>query len=161
MGFLCKQSTWIMGLACMAAFATTGMERVEAGGGNFGLGITVGEPTGISGKFFVSNMNAIQGAVAWSFSGDTDFHLQLDYLYHFESLIKVKSGKAPVYAGLGGRVKFRENKDNQIGLRIPVGVAYHFAAAPFDVFVEIVPILELAPDTEFSMEGALGGRFYF
>jgi hypothetical protein len=145
----------------MAMFAAMGMARVEAAGGNFGLGIIVGEPTGISGKFFVSSTNAIQGAAAWSFSGDTDFHLQLDYLYHFESLIPVKNGKAPVFAGLGGRIKFRENQDNQVGIRIPVGVAYHFATAPFDIFVELAPILELAPDTEFNMEGALGGRFYF
>ena len=150
-----------MALACMATIAVSGSMRVEAAGGNFGLGIIAGEPTGISGKLFVSNTNAIQAAAAWSFSGDTDFHLQADYLYHFDSLIPVKNGRAPIFAGLGARVKFRENKDNQIGIRIPVGVAYHFADAPFDIFVEIVPILELAPDTEFNMEGALGGRFYF
>ena len=134
---------------------------VQAAGGNFGLGIIVGEPTGVSGKLFVSNTNAVDAAAAWSFSGKTEFHLQMDYLYHFRSLIKVKSGKAPVFAGLGGRFKFRDGADNKFGVRIPVGVAYHFANAPFDIFGEIVPILELSPATEFTMEGAIGARFYF
>ena len=156
---LWKRITAALVLAGMVGFITA--VPTYAAGGNFGLGIIVGEPTGISGKLFVSSTNAIQGAVAWSFSGDTDFHLQADYLYHFESLIPVKSGKLPVFAGMGARVKFRENQDNQIGIRIPVGLAYHFANAPFDIFGEIVPILELAPDTEFNLEGAIGGRFYF
>ena len=156
---LFKKWLGVLGLVCVAAVMAA--VPSHGAGGNFGLGIIVGEPTGISGKLFVSNTNAVQGALAWSFSGDTDFHLQADYLFHFDSLIPVKKGKAPVFAGMGGRVKFRENNDNQIGIRIPVGIAYHFAAAPFDIFFEIVPILELAPDTEFSLEGAIGGRFYF
>jgi hypothetical protein len=85
----------------------------------------------------------------------------MDYLYHFRGVIKVKSGKLPIFAGLGGRVKFREDADNNFGVRIPAGIAYHFATAPFDIFGEIVPILELSPDTEFTLEGAIGARFYF
>ena len=57
-----QQSTWITALTCMATIAVTGSMRVEAAGGNFGLGIIVGEPTGISGKLFVSSTNAIQAA---------------------------------------------------------------------------------------------------
>ena len=152
-----KRFVWVLvGLAVLVSSSSA-----NAAGGNFGLGIIVGEPTGVSGKLFVSNTNALDGAVAWSFSGKTEFHLQLDYLYHFRSVFKVKSGKLPLFAGLGGRVKFREDADNNVGVRIPVGIAYHFADAPFDIFGEIVPILELSPDTEFNMEGAIGARFYF
>jgi hypothetical protein len=133
----------------------------HAAGGNFGLGVTVGEPTGISAKLFLSSSNALQFGAAWSFSGDTEFHLQGDYLMHFPNVITVEKGRLPLYAGLGGRVKFREDADNNVGLRIPVGLAYHFDGAPFDIFGEIVPILELSPDTDFELEGAIGGRFYF
>jgi hypothetical protein len=144
---------------CLALVA--GVPAAHAAGGNFGLGIIVGEPTGISGKLFLSNTNALQFAAAWSFSGDTEFHLQGDYLMHFPNVIKVEKGKLPLFAGLGGRIRFRDHADNKVGLRIPVGLAYHFANAPFDVFGEIVPILDLAPDTDFEMEGAIGARFYF
>ena len=152
-----KHFVWVLvGMALLFSGA-----QANAAGGNFGLGIIVGEPTGVSGKLFVSNTNAVDMAAAWSFGGSTEFHLQMDYLYHFRSLIKVKSGKAPVFAGLGGRFKFRDGADNKFGVRIPVGIAYHFANAPFDIFCEVVPVLELSPSTEFTMEGAFGGRFYF
>jgi len=152
-----KRFVWILvGVAVLVSGTET-----QAAGGNFGLGIIVGEPTGLSGKLFVSNTNAIDGAVAWSFGNDTEFHLQMDYLYHFRSVIKVNTGKMPLFAGLGGRFKFRDGADNKFGARIPVGLAYHFADAPFDIFVELVPVLELTPSTDFVMEGAIGGRFYF
>jgi hypothetical protein len=152
-----KRFGWVLvGMAVLLA----GTES-HAAGGNFGLGIIVGEPTGVSGKLFVSNTNAIDGAVAWSFGSDTEFHLQMDYLYHFRGVIKVDSGKAPIFAGLGGRFKIRDGADNKFGVRIPVGIAYHFEDAPFDIFIEAVPVLELSPSTDFVMEGAIGGRFYF
>lgn len=129
--------------------------------GQFGLGLIVGEPTGIDGKLFLSRENAIEGAVAWSLSGADDLHLQVDYLYHRYSLIKVNKGQLPLFFGIGGRVIFREKRDDRIGIRIPVGLAYHFENAPFDVFGELVPLLDFAPDTDFDLEGAVGGRFYF
>ena len=133
----------------------------RAAGGPFGLGIIVGEPTGISLKYRLSERNAIDGAVAWSLSGDSDLHLHGDYLYHWYDLITVKKGRLPLYAGVGARLVFRENHDDLVGLRIPVGLAYLFAGAPFDAFVELVPVLDLAPDTDFDFEAAIGGRFWF
>ena len=132
-----------------------------AAGGPFGLGIIVGEPTGVSGKLFLSTQNAIDGAVAWSLDGDNDLHLQGDYLYHWYDVISVKKGRLPIYAGIGGRIAFRENRDDNVGLRIPVGLTYLFDGAPFDVFAEVVPVLDIAPDTDFDLEGAIGGRYYF
>ena len=137
------------------------MGSAYAAGGPFGLGIIVGEPTGLSGKLFLSDANAIDGAVAWSFSGDNSFHLHGDYLYHNYTLFDVEKGKLPLYFGIGARINFREDADDNIGIRIPVGLTYLFDGAPFDVFVEVVPVLELTPDTEFELEGAFGGRFYF
>jgi hypothetical protein len=149
----------LLGILVLLAVPSASLAHGE--GGPFGLGIIIGEPTGISGKYRLSSRNAIDGAVAWSLGGDNDLHLHGDYLYHWYDVIEVKKGSLPLYAGLGGRVKFRENRDNEIGFRIPVGLNYLFHGAPFDAFVEIVPVLELAPDTEFNMEGAIGGRFYF
>jgi hypothetical protein len=129
--------------------------------GNFGLGIIIGEPTGIDGKLFLSESNAVEGAVAWSLSGNNNVHLQAEYLYHNYTLITVEKGQLPLFFGVGGRVAFRENADDLIGIRIPVGLAYEFEGGVFDVFGELVPILELHPDTEFDLEGAIGGRFWF
>jgi len=140
---------------------TAGAASAAAGPGTFGLGIIVGEPTGIDGKLFLSGNNAFEGAIAWSLQGDNDLHLQGDYLYHRYSVFSPEKGRLPFFFGFGGRIKLRENRDDLFGIRFPVGLAYEFADAPFDVFLELVPLLELNPETDFDLEGAIGGRFYF
>lgn len=129
--------------------------------GNVGLGIIIGEPTGIDLKVFLGEVNAIEGAAAWSLSGNNEFHLQVDYLYHFYDWIKVEKGLLPVFFGVGGRLVLRENADDLLGIRFPVGLTYEFAGGVFDVFGEIVPVLNVTPDTDFDLEGAIGVRFWF
>jgi len=133
-----------------------------AGKGDFGLGIILGEPTGISGKLWTSGKSAIDGAVAWSTDRNASLHLHADYLVHNFPLITVEKGRLPLYYGIGGRIKFAENdKDDFIGVRIPVGIEYLFETAPVDIFFEIVPILDLAPDTDFDLNAAIGARYFF
>ncbi len=153
-------TTRITILAGILIFAL-GSVPADAQPGTVGLGIIVGEPTGFDAKFFLNSGNAIEAAVAWSLSGNNELHLQVDYLFHRRNLIKVEKGQLPLFFGVGGRVVSRDNKDNRWGIRIPVGLAYEFEGAPFDVFVEIVPTMDFAPDTELDLEGAIGGRFWF
>jgi len=135
---------------------------------DFGLGIIVGEPTGISGKLWLGKTTAIDGAVAWSFEGEDAFHLHMDYLLHSFDLIHVDKGKLPLYYGIGGRIKFHgdhgkndDDNDARVGLRIPVGLEYIFSGERVDIFLEIVPLLDLVPDTGFSLNGVIGVRYFF
>ena len=128
--------------------------------GSFGLGIIAGEPTGLSAKIWWSQRSAIDLAAAWSFQDETALHLHGDYVAHFFDLIPVSKGSLPLYAGVGGRVKFGEH-DEFVGIRVPVGLAYLFEGVPVDAFVEIVPILELTPETELRLNAAIGARYFF
>jgi len=125
----------------------------------FGLGMILGEPTGLCLKKWVENNRALDGAVAWSFGKEDAFHLHADYLVHNFNLFTIEPGELPLYYGIGGRIKFE--KDLGIGLRIPIGINYIFETAPLDVFLEIVPLLELAPATEFVLNGSIGIRYFF
>jgi len=127
----------------------------------FGLGIMVGQPTGLNGKYFIDKYNALDVGFGWSLDSDHDFHIYADYLYHIYSLIDSGAGEAPIYLGVGARAVFRDNKDNKSGFRFPLGVEHLFKSVPFDVFAEIVPIFNVSPDTEFDLEGVVGARFYF
>ena len=101
-------------------------------------------------------------AAAWSFADNAGLHLHADYLVHKFDLIPVEKGSLPFYFGIGGRIRFAEgNGDDRIGIRIPVGLDYIFADAPLDIFLELVPILDLAPDTDLDFNGAVGIRFFF
>ena len=156
---MCRSALLFTLLALMLA---TGLVSAQgAAGRSNGVGIILGEPTGFSYKHHIDRTNALALGAAWSFSGSTHFHLQGDYLWHRYDLIQVKSGQLPVYFGLGGRVEFREDKDDLWGLRIPFGLDYYFAGVPLDIFVELVPVLQLLPDSGVDLEGALGLRFWF
>lgn len=129
-------------------------------GSDFGLGILIGEPTGICAKYFTSPDRALAGAAAWSLSGDEKAaHLYADYLFHLSELATWEGGRSPFYAGVGARVIFRD--EAVAGVRIPVGMAWVFDEAPFDAFLEIVPVMDVAPDTEFDVAGGVGARFWF
>ena len=126
---------------------------------NFGVGIILGEPSGICGKLWLGSSNALDMAAAWSFKGNDHLLLQADYVWHSFNLISVSSGKLPIYFGIGGRVLLAD--DPLIGVRVPIGLDYLFSNAPVDIFIEIVPILDLAPATEFDLGGGIGVRYWF
>lgn len=125
----------------------------------FGLGVMLGEPTGITGKYWIDGKKAIDGAVAWSFGDESAFHLHGDFLFHTSNLVKEEASKLLAYYGIGGRVKFAD--ESKAGVRIPLGLNYIPSTAPVDVFFEIVPILNLAPSTDLNLNAALGIRYFF
>jgi hypothetical protein len=61
---------------------------------------------------------------------------------------------------VGGRIRFEDN-DSRVGVRVPVGLAYLFEGEPVDLYIEVAPILDLTPDTGFSMNGGIGARYFF
>jgi hypothetical protein len=125
---------------------------------DFGLGIILGEPTGLSGKLWTTNTNAFDFAAAWSFKGDGHMLLQADYVWH-NTLTRASSGQLALYYGIGGRVIFSD--DPNAGVRIPIGLDYQFTTAPIDIFIELAPILDVIPETDFDLGGGLGVRFWF
>lgn len=124
----------------------------------FGVGTLFGEPTGISGKYWLSQPNAIDGGLAWSFSGKGFFHIHADFLWHFQDVVKSKE-RFVVFAGIGGRMSFADPV--LFGARFPVGLEWWSSDIPLDVFVEIAPILDLSPATDFNLNGGIGVRYFF
>ena len=124
-----------------------------------GAGIIVGEPTGFSFKYWLTEKTALDAGLVWSFVDENAFQIQADYLIHNFNLIKVSKGKLPFYFGIGGRLKF--SNDVILGVRVPLGLAYIFSDEPIDIFLEVVPILDLLPQTDFTISAAIGGRYFF
>lgn len=124
-----------------------------------GLGLIVGEPTGISGKFWTGSTTAFDAGLAWSFIDENAFQIHADYLFHNIRLITVSEGKLPFYYGIGARLKTAN--DIKLGVRVPLGLVYLFQNLPIDIFVEVVPILDILPKTDFQINAALGARYFF
>jgi hypothetical protein len=151
--------------ACALA-ATPGAFAQDRG---TGIGVIVGEPTGVSLKQWIGPATAIDAAMAWSFDRNTSVQLHGDYLLHDYNIIQLRPGRWPVYYGAGARVKFdderkrgdRTRTNTRVGLRVPLGVAHLFDDYPLDAFIEVVPILDLAPSASFALNAAIGIRYFF
>ncbi len=137
------------------SLATAGLSQGEG----LGVGIIVGEPTGVTAKYWLDRTNALDGALAWSFLEDGSLYLHANYIHHHFEVIELSSGEMPLYYGGGLKMKFAS--DFILGLHVPLGIAYHFEEAPLDVFLEIRPGLNLIPETRFDMSGGIGVRYYF
>ena len=126
---------------------------------NIGLGIILGEPTGISFKIWNRQTVAFDAGAAWSIVDEKHFQVHGDLLFHNFGLFRVETGRMALYYGVGARVWFAS--DTIVSLRVPVGLSYEFEKTPVEIFLEIVPMLDLIPSTEVGMGGAVGFRYYF
>ena len=138
---------------------------------NIGLGVMVGEPTGISFKAWTSSTTAFDAGLAWSLEGRDAVHIHADYLWHNFDVFDgdIDPGQLPLYYGIGGRIVLIDddrgpNDDDDdviLGVRVPVGINYLFEDNPIGLFLEVAPIINLVPSTDLDIDAALGARFYF
>jgi hypothetical protein len=137
----------------------------------FGLGIILGEPTGLSAKLWVSPINALDFGLGWSVGGDridyngaydggSRVHFHMDYLWHWFDAIR-SSERFPLYAGFGGRINSGAGYKSSVAARGVFGILWLPHQVPIDVFLELVPSLQIVPGTGFGIDAGLGARFFF
>jgi len=126
-----------------------------------GLGMIIGEPTGVSFKHWMSRKNAFDMGFAWSFAGRGDeLHVHADYLWHTPLRSSDEAvRRTDFYIGVGGRARFES--DARVGVRVPLGFSHFIKDTPLDVFFEVAPILDVVPETDMSANGGIGLRYYF
>ncbi|MBI4651928.1 DUF3996 domain-containing protein [Candidatus Desantisbacteria bacterium] len=148
-------------LLCISASAQVNIPQNR----KLGLGIILGEPSGLSGKMWTGPDIAIDGGIAWSTGNNNNLNLHFDYLVHnFNKLNELNMNKDIIlYYGVGTGIKFitDKNADTKAGIRIPIGINYLFSIDPIEIFLEVVPILDLIPGSEFKMNAGFGVRYYF
>jgi hypothetical protein len=138
----------------------------------FGLGVIIGEPTGISAKLWTSHVNAFDFGLGWSIGGDritsykgnydgrSRVHFHMDYLWHSFSAIH-SSERFPLYYGFGGRINSGAGYDGSVGVRGVFGIAWLPHNTPIDVFLELVPSLQITSSTGFGIDAGIGARYFF
>lgn len=141
--------------------AAKGEHSPIVGGGNFGLGLDFGGPGdwGATGKYWVDDENAFQGAL--KINGGTV--LQFQYLWHDYNFIRSGHGAFPFYIGVGGDLALGGG-NVAFGGCVPIGLTYLFEkkSVPLDIFVEIDPTLWISSGgMNLRIYGNLGSRYYF
>jgi len=136
--------------------------------GNFGLGIIIGSPTGLSAKYLLTRNSAISVNAGWNLMDNVGVHITGDYQFLFPNVMKSEEGEVikglTPYLGVGGRfcVKDKDREDAtefHLGMRIGGGIEYMIT--PLGIFIEIYPVVDILPATKFDLEGGLGIRFFF
>lgn len=143
----------------------------------FGLGILIGDPTALSGKYFYDSSKAFDfgvGAVRY-WRGRDGLHLHADHLWHPVSLVSAEAFELPLYLGVGLRLfSFDERYDGEdyddalaLGVRVPFGIAFDFNETPIDIFIEIAPVVDVFvrdyrdDSLYFDVQGGIGIRYWF
>ncbi len=129
-----------------------------------GLGLTIGQPSGLSGKIWLDATHAVDFAAGsfgyYTGSSYNGVNIHVDYLWHryglFGRLGSDARTRMPLYVGVGALF----TAPNVAGVRVPFGITYLFRQ-PFDMFFELAPTLILAPAAGSGVDAGLGGRFYF
>lgn len=163
-----KISYYVVTAMCLFLVAQASMAQER----KFGLGVILGEPTGISAKLWTSHDNAFDFGLGWSIGGDrigrydgnynggSRVHFHMDYLWHAWDAIHSEE-RFPLYYGIGGRVNTGAGYNSSVAVRGVLGIAWIPRETPIDVFLELVPSLQLTSSTGFGIDAGLGARYFF
>lgn len=132
----------------------------EDRGREFGLGVMVGEPTGITGETWLSERTAFDFGAAWSVAGEDRFDLTADHLWYDFDALDTDDAPIAVHYGLGGRVGIEDDDEDRFGVRVPVGLTYFVNDARIGLFAQVAPIVDVAPDTNLEVQGGVGARYF-
>ncbi len=125
----------------------------------YGLGFIFVEPTGLSGKIWLSNRHSLAGAIGWAGQKNNPLLIQVDYVPPSFLLLSDENLRVAFYYGVGGRLAFRAEAEG--GLRFPLGLDFLPRRAPLNFFFELVPVINFTPEAKFTLKGALGLRYVF
>src|SRR3954464_8772178 len=139
-------------LAAVIAFAAPARADTDddmsrgADKGTLGVGIILGEPTGITAKLYLKDDQAIQAAFGSAFIGG-GLQLHADYVFHPYILQTRPSFVLPVYVGPGARIIDYTSGRNDpngastsafaLGVRGVAGLLFDFKTVPLDAFIEV------------------------
>lgn len=162
-----------LALASLAGIAHADDGAADSGGdrqdkGAFGMGIVLGEPTGICAKLYLADDRAIAAAVGSAFIGG-GIQATADYLFHPYILQKRDAFVVPFYVGPGVRaIEYRGSQSHPaLGVRVVAGILFDFKNdVPLDAFMEAALVVEEGFGKNGDGAGAAvnagaGVRYYF
>jgi len=124
----------------------------------FGVGIGVGDPTGLSFALRTERLLTVSSMIGWDFR-QQEFHIHADNQFPLAEIQPPESVLAMTfYSGIGGTVDFGD--DAGIGVRVPFVAALSFDK-PMEIFIELVPVMGVFPAMELSLQATMGVRGWF
>jgi hypothetical protein len=134
-------------------------------GGPLGLGIAVGAPSGLAGRFYVTDGGAIQFSLGGDLGRIGDLALTGDAILlrrPFET--GIEDYNVLVHGGAGvnlGVNSFELAGEVLLGVRAVGGITIQVQELPIDISIEMAPTLYLYDAVTWSIDGGLCSRYYF
>ena len=148
-------------LTAIFAFALMRPSPARAEDGRFGLGVSLGDPTGANFKLGLNDAISLDGTVGLGFIGGNHVAANVDFLWQRE-LTSLDRAAIDFYFGVGPKIGLFSDPDAlNVGTRAPVGLAFVFSEVPVDVFVEVAAGLWIIEAVDFDLDGAVGARYWF
>ncbi len=154
-------SRMVLVVAVVSLFAMPA--KADVHGHKFGLGLYLGTPVGMNAQFFLSPNNAVDTTLGFGFLNGNSFHIDADYMYHFE-LVKNSDLELKFFVGVGPTLEIHPKSVLMVSANIPFGLTFviqNLSKYPFDIFIEARPGLMMVPGIWYDIEGAIGIRYYF
>ncbi len=136
----------------------------------FGLGLILFGPTGLSTNYFIDRNTSIDTAWSWSLNDDDqNLYVHSTYLIHKPRLLKLDRTAIDVHFGGGLRLiswddrpgkRDKHDDETYIGLRGAGGLNYTFNGT-IEIFGELSLTMDVIPDTDADLDLGIGARFYF
>jgi hypothetical protein len=148
----------LLGSAALVG-ALTASSPAEASPDSFGLGVIVGDPTGVTGATHLgSNMRLTFGVGLGPFRGEGLVgHVDWQWLFPLKSFQRANMS---LYAGVGPAFALRDEKF-RLGARAPVGLSFMFQRVPIEVFIEAAAKAWIIDRSSFGFDAAGGFRWWF
>jgi len=125
-----------------------------------GAGIYAGVPTGLRLKINLNNANSVTATVAYDVPGSM-LYSSIDYFYNFHYTAQDSDYQIPFFLYTGPGFRIKTNNDVHAGVKFNIGAGFMFSDIPVEFFMEVSPILDLMPATDFDMNAGIGFVFYF
>jgi hypothetical protein len=128
-----------------------------------GLGVFLGEPTGLDVKFDLQRRSALDLVLGW-YGYQRYRHTGYGHLtYLYTPFVGAGSSiVVPLRIGIGGAFYGNENNTN-VGVRVPLELGLRFRRTPLEIYGEIAVLITLINDNNYDdvdVQGGVGLRFY-
>ncbi len=132
-------------------------------GGSFGLGIAIGSPAGVSGRFALGDLAAAQFSAGAALGRPGTLGATADYTLVFKPFApSIEDYSVPLYLGVGFKAEVDTLSERSfVGPRLVGGATVIAAELPVELYLEVAPTFYFLESLSWAVDGQIGLRYYF
>jgi hypothetical protein len=152
-------------VACAALAMTLSMipRTAEAREPRMGLGLFVGDPTGVTGKHpFGGGPVAFDWVIGFGVLEGEGQAGHVDFLWQ-QPLSEFERAQMDLYFGVGPKIATIPSRDDSfyLGARAPVGLDFMFDRVNLELAIEVAAGLWIIEETDFDLDAGVALRYWF